>query len=118
MSLKKRYNNEAMIPPNLGDTWIPNILISIDKETRHAILDLGSNVSVISEELFELLNLHGNCSINLLLDDDSTKKALGRVNDVMVELHITYVAVDFIVMAISSNTFSPISLGRPFLRTT
>ena len=46
------------------------------------------------------------------------KKALGRVNDVMVELHMTYVPVDFIVMDMGSNTSSPIILGRPFLRTT
>jgi hypothetical protein len=44
------------------------------------------------------------CSIGLLLSDDSTKKALGRVNDGMVELHITYVHVDFIVMDMGSNT--------------
>jgi hypothetical protein len=56
-------------------------------------------------------------SIDLLLADDSTKKALGRVNDVMVELHMTYVSVDFIVMDMGSNTSSPIILGRPFLRT-
>jgi hypothetical protein len=27
----QRYNNESMIPPNLGDAWIPKILISVDK---------------------------------------------------------------------------------------
>ena len=27
----QRYNNEAMIPPKLGDVWIPKVLISIDK---------------------------------------------------------------------------------------
>jgi hypothetical protein len=46
-----------MIAPKLGDAWIHKILISIDKETHHAILDLGSSVSVISKELYELLNL-------------------------------------------------------------
>jgi hypothetical protein len=47
MSLKKieRYNSEAMIPPKLGDAWLPKILIIIGKETHHAILDLGSSVS-------------------------------------------------------------------------
>jgi hypothetical protein len=35
----------------------------------------------------------------------------------MVELHMTYVPVDFIVMDMGSNTSSPIILGRPFLRT-
>ena len=36
----------------------------------------------------------------------------------MVELHMTYVPVDFIVMDMGSNTSSPIILGRPFLGTT
>ena len=26
-----RYNNEAMIPPKLGDAWLPKILITIGK---------------------------------------------------------------------------------------
>jgi hypothetical protein len=46
-----------MIPPKLGDVWIPKILITIGKETHHAILDIGSNVSVLSKELYDLLEL-------------------------------------------------------------
>jgi hypothetical protein len=36
----------------------------------------------------------------------------------MIELHMTFVPVDFIIMDMMSNTSSPIILGRPFLRTT
>jgi hypothetical protein len=43
------YNNETMIPPKLGDVWIPKILIAIGKETHHAILDLGSSVNILSK---------------------------------------------------------------------
>jgi hypothetical protein len=35
----------------------------------------------------------------------------------MIELHMTFVHVDFIIMDMRSNTSSPIILGRPFLRT-
>jgi hypothetical protein len=61
-----------MIPPNIGDAWLPNILLTIDKETHHAILDLGSSVSILSKELYELLELKHmeKCSVDLLLDDD------------------------------------------------
>ena len=52
-----RYNQEAMIPPKLGDVWIPNVLVTIGKETHHAILDLGSSVSVLSKGLYEVLEL-------------------------------------------------------------
>jgi hypothetical protein len=58
------------------------------------------------------------CDIDLLLVDDSTKHALGRINDVMIELHMTFVPIDFIVIDMRSNTSIPIFLGRPFLRTT
>jgi hypothetical protein len=35
----------------------PEILINIGKETHDAILDLGSSVSVLSKELYDLLEL-------------------------------------------------------------
>jgi hypothetical protein len=35
----------------------------------------------------------------------------------MIEIHMTFVPVDFIIMDMRSNTSSPIILGRPFLRT-
>ena len=46
-----------MIPPKLGDMWIPKVLVTIEKETHHAILDLGSSVSVLSKELYEIIEL-------------------------------------------------------------
>ena len=52
-----RYNQEAIIQPNLGDIWIPKVLVTIVKETHHPILDLGSSVSVLSKELYEVLEL-------------------------------------------------------------
>ena len=108
-----------MIPPKLGDAWLPKILITIGKETHHAILDLGSCVSALSKEFCELLeptNIE-KCTIELALADHSTKQALGIVKDVMVELHMTFVPVDFVIMDMGRNTSSPIILGRPFLRT-
>jgi hypothetical protein len=52
-----RYNQDAMIPPKLGDAWTPKVLVTIGKEIHHAILDLVSSVSVLSKELYELLEL-------------------------------------------------------------
>ena len=57
------------------------------------------------------------CTIELSLADHYTKQALGIVKDVMVELHMTFVPVDFVIMDMGRNTSSPIILGRPFLRT-
>jgi hypothetical protein len=66
-----------MIPPKLGDAWIPKVLFTIGKETHHAMLDLGSRVSILSKEIYELLELQNieKCSIDLLLADDSIKHA-------------------------------------------
>ena len=91
-----------MIPPKLGDLWTPKIQITIGKLTWHAILDLGSSVSALSKELYTMLELPTmeKCNVDLLLADDSTKHALGRVDNVMVELHMTFVPVDFIIMDI------------------
>jgi hypothetical protein len=44
------------------------------------------------------------CDIDLLLANDSTKHALGRINDVIIELHMNFVPIDFIVMDMRSNT--------------
>jgi hypothetical protein len=57
-------------------------------------------------------------TLNLLLVVDSTKHSLGRINDVMIEIHMNFVPIDFIIMDMRRNTSSPIILGRPFLRTT
>ena len=90
------------------------------KKTHHAILDLGSTVSVLSKELYEVLELKNleKCSIELALADDSIKHALGKVSDVMVELHMTFVPVYFLIMDMGNKISSPIIFGRPFLRTT
>jgi hypothetical protein len=116
----KIYNNEDMIPQKLRYAWLPKILITIGKETHHAILDLGSIVFVLSKELYDLLELKTmeKCSIDLLLTDHSTKHALGKVNYIMIELHMTSVHVDFVIMDMGTNTYSPIIIGRTFLRTT
>jgi hypothetical protein len=36
----------------------------------------------------------------------------------MIELHMTFVPIDFVIMDMRSNTSSHIILRRPFLRTT
>jgi hypothetical protein len=109
-----------MITPKLGDIWEPKIQVTIGKITCTAVLHLGSSVYAIPKTLYETLNIGPmeKCNIDLLLVDSSTKHALGRINNVMVELHMVFVPVDFIIMDMESKVSSPIILGRPFLRTT
>jgi hypothetical protein len=117
----ERYNNEAMTPPKLGDDWIRKILVTIGKESYHATLDLGSSVCILSKELYDLLDLDKKmekCDIDLLLAGDSTKPASARTDNIMIEIHMKFVPIDFLIMDMGSKTSSPIILGRPFLRTT
>ena len=58
------------------------------------------------------------CSVELSFADNTIKHALGKVSDVMVELHMTLVSVDFLIMDMENKTSSPIILGRLLLRTT
>ena len=94
------------------------MLVTIGKETHHTILDLGSSVSVLSKELYEVLELKNlkKCSIELALADDSIKHDLDKVSDVMVELHMTFVPVDFLIMDMGNKTSSPIKIGRASCR--
>ena len=57
------------------------------------------------------------CCLNLHLADSTSKKPLGRINDVLILANRNYVPIDFIVLHIDSNVSCPIILGRPFLRT-
>jgi hypothetical protein len=49
-----------MIPPKLGDVWILKIIIVVGKESHHAILYLGSSVNILSNKLYDLLDLDKN----------------------------------------------------------
>jgi hypothetical protein len=82
---------------------------------------LGSSVNILSEDLYDFLGLDKKIEksdIDLYLVDDSTKHALGRIDNVIIELHMNFVHAKFIIMDMRSNTSSPIILGRHFLRTT
>jgi hypothetical protein len=61
----QRYNNEAMIPPKLGD--MQKILIDVGKESHHAILDLESSINILSKELYDLLDRKSVTLIYILL---------------------------------------------------
>jgi hypothetical protein len=85
------------------------------------MLDLGSSINILSKKLYDLLDLYKKlekCDIDLLLADDSTRNALGKISDATIELYMTFVPIDFIIMDMRSNTSNPIILGRPFLRST
>jgi hypothetical protein len=115
-----RYHKESMVLPMFGDVWQPRIYVTIGKVTWPAVLDLRSSISAIPKSLCEHHDLPHieKCDIDLKLVDCSISNAHGRVSNVLVELHVTFVPVDFIIMDMEGKSHSPIILGRPFLRNT
>jgi len=47
--------------------------------------------------------------------DQTIQFPKGLARDILIKIKNTYVAVDFIVLDMGSNTDVPIILGRPFL---
>jgi hypothetical protein len=111
-----RYHKESMVPLKLGDIRKLRIYVTIGKITWPALLELGSSVSTIPKSLCDHLDLPPieKCDIDSKLADCYTNNAYGRVNNVLVELHMTFVTVDFIIMDMEGKSHSPIILGRPF----
>jgi hypothetical protein len=66
--------------------------------------------NITTKMLYDTLDIFpmSLCNIDLLLADSSTKQALGRVKNVMIELHITFVHVDFIIMDVKSRPTTPL----------
>ena len=84
-----------------------------------SLCDLGASVSTIPKSLCDVLCFTDleECSLNLHLADSTTKKPMGRINDVLILANRNYVPIDFIVLDIDCNPSCPIVLGIPFLRT-
>jgi hypothetical protein len=53
--------------------------------------------------------------VRLQMADQTIRFLEGLVSNILIKIKNTYVAVDFIVLDMGSNTDVPIILGRPFL---
>ena len=119
-ALEKKLELEVSIPRKLHDEWEPTIKVKIKNyECFFSLCDLGASVSTIPKCLCDVLGLTNleECSLNLHLADSTTKRPMGRINDVLILANRNYVPIDCIVLDIDCNPSCPIILGRPFLRT-
>ena len=68
-------------------------------------------------KIYEMLDLPPleDCYLDVPLNDNSKKKLMGSLNDVLIM--DSYVPIDFYVLDVEYNASCPITLGRPFLRT-
>ena len=68
------------------------------------------------KKLYDMLDLPPleQCYLDVHLADNSKKKPLGRIDDVLIMVNNNFVPVDFVVLNIECNASCPIVLGRPF----
>ena len=111
-SYDEKLNLEVSIPRKLYYEWEPTIKIKIKDHECYALCDLGASVSTIPKTLCDILGFHDldDCSLNLHLADSTIKKAMGRINDVLIVANRNLVPVHFIILDIDCNLSCPIIL--------
>ena len=116
---EEKLKLEASIPRKLDDNWEPVIKMKLSEFECNALCDLGSCISVMPKNLYDILKLAPleKCHLDVHFADSSMKKPLGKVDDVLIMVNNNLVPVDFVVLDIECNPSCPIVLGRPFLRT-
>ncbi|KAK1650346.1 hypothetical protein QYE76_068151 [Lolium multiflorum] len=116
---EEKLKLEASIPRKLEDGWEPIIKMKVNDFDCNALCDLGASISVMPKKIYNMLDLPPlkNCYLDVNLADNSTKKPLGRIDNVRITVNNNLVPVDFVVLDIECNASCPIILGRPFLRT-
>ncbi|KAK1667973.1 hypothetical protein QYE76_056132 [Lolium multiflorum] len=116
---EEKLEREASIPRKLEDGWEPIIKMKVKDFDCNALCDLGASISVMPKKIYDMLDLPPlkNCYLDVNLADHSTKKPLGKVDNVRITVNNNLVPVDFVVLDIECNASCPIILGRPFLRT-
>ena len=116
---EEKLKLETSIPRKLEDGWEPIIKMKVNDFDCNALCDLGASISVMPKKIYNMLDLPPlkNCYLDVNLADHSTKKPLGKVDNVRITVNNNLVPVDFVVLDIECNASCPIILGRPFLRT-
>ena len=116
---EEKLKLETSIPRKLEDGWEPIIKMRVNDFDCNALCDLGASISVMPKKIYNMLDLPPlkNCYLDVNLADHSTKKPLGKVDNVRITVNNNLVPVDFVVLDIECNASCPIILGRPFLRT-
>jgi hypothetical protein len=114
-----KLKQKVSIPKKLEDGWEPIIETNVIDFDCNDLCDLGASISIMPRKINDMLGLPPlkNCYFDVPLADVTTKKPLGRINDVLIMVNNNLVPIDFLVLDIECNASCPIILGIPFLRT-
>ena len=71
------------------------------------------------KRFYDLLDLKPliDCSLGVHLVASTIKKAIGRIDNILIVVNNNYVHIYFLVLDIDCDPSCPLILGRPFLRT-
>ena len=113
---EEKLKLKTSIPRKLEDGWEPTIKININNFACNALCDLGASASIMPKRFYDLLDLKPliDCSLGVRLVDSTIKKAIGRIDDILIVVNDNYVPIDFLVLDIDCDPSCPIILGRPF----
>src|SRR4051812_36534058 len=116
---EEKIKHKTSIPRKVEDSWEPIINVQVNDFDLKASCDLGSSVSIMPRKMYEMLIFPPleDYYLDVPLIDNSKKKLMGNINDVLIMVNNAYVPVDFYVLDVEYNASCPITLGRPFLRT-
>src|SRR3954468_18562895 len=116
---EEKLKHKASIHRKVEDSWGPIINMQVNDFDLKASCDLGSSVSIMPRNIYEMLDLPPleDCYFNVPLNDNAKKKLMGSINDVLIMVNNAYVPLVFYVLDVEYNASCPITLGRPFLRT-
>ena len=101
---EEKLKHKASIPRKVEDSWEPIINMQVNDFDLKASCDLGSSVSIMPRKIYEMLDLppFEDCYFDAPLDDNSKKKLMGSVNDVLIMVNNAYVVVDFYVWILNT----------------
>ncbi|XP_020259116.1 uncharacterized protein LOC109835559 [Asparagus officinalis] len=111
---------QNMLPPKLKDPGLFSIPCVIGNVSiNRALCDLGTSVSLMSMSICKKLGIGDlkPTTISLQLADRSVKYPVGILEDVPIQVGKFFIPVDFVILEIEEDSYTPIILGRPFLAT-
>ncbi|KAJ9141261.1 hypothetical protein P3X46_031814 [Hevea brasiliensis] len=116
---------QQKLPPKYKDPGSFSIPYRIgDSKFERAMADLGASINVMSNSIFQTLNLGPlkETSVIIQFADRSNAYPLGVVEDVLVQVGELIFPVDFYILdiedSVPTSKSALILFGRPFLKTT
>ncbi|XP_059315657.1 uncharacterized protein LOC132066349 [Lycium ferocissimum] len=108
------------LPQKLGDPGSFTIPCTLGgAHFEKALCDSGASINLMPFSIFRKLELGEmkDIGVSLQLEDQSTKKPKGIIENVLVRVDKFIFPAYFIVLEMEENTEVPLILGRPFLAT-